>query len=215
MAFKYFLLFSFFFYFLFVLLEAKPLNVSYDHRAILIDGKRQLLLSGCIHYPRSTPSMWPELFRRSKEAGLNVIQTYVFWNVHERERGHYDFETDFARLPQFLTFAQEAGLYVTLRIGPYVCAEWDFGGFPEWLKEIPGIVFRDYNEPFMNEMARWMKYLVNFLQPYFASNGGPIILAQVENEYKFLEPDFGSNGTKYAQWASQVIFIIFQKISLV
>lgn len=74
-------------------------------------------------------------------------------------------------------------MYVNIRIGPYVCAEWNYGGFPEWLREIPGIVFRNYNKPFMDAMAKWTTFIVDALRPYFAPNGGPIVLAQIENEY--------------------------------
>lgn len=69
---------------------------------------------------------------------------------------------------------QENELYVNLRIGPYVCAEWNYGGFPIWLKFLDGIVFRDYSAPFMTAMQNWMTYVVNYLKPYFASNGGPV-----------------------------------------
>ena len=68
-------------------------NITFDHRAFVINGRRQLLLTGAIHYPRSTPGMWPELLKKSKEAGLNTIETYVFWNLHEPREGTYDFET--------------------------------------------------------------------------------------------------------------------------
>eukprot|EP01114_Cavostelium_apophysatum_P003339 TRINITY_DN1316_c0_g1_i1.p1 TRINITY_DN1316_c0_g1~~TRINITY_DN1316_c0_g1_i1.p1 ORF type:complete len:811 (-),score=150.36 TRINITY_DN1316_c0_g1_i1:24-2126(-) len=92
-------------------------------------------------------------------------------------------------------------LWVNLRIGPYICGEWNYGGFPEWLKEVPDMVFRDFNDPFMAAMATWMTFITKYLEPYFASNGGPIILVQVENEYGWLEAEYGLNGTKYAQWA--------------
>jgi hypothetical protein len=68
-------------------------NISYDHRSFIINGERQLLIVGAIHYPRSSPGMWPHLFRKTKEAGINAIDTYVFWNLHEPIEGHYDFET--------------------------------------------------------------------------------------------------------------------------
>ena len=68
-------------------------NISYDHRAFVINGQRQLLLVGSIHYPRSSPEMWPELFKKTKAAGINTIDTYVFWNYHEPVKGQYDFET--------------------------------------------------------------------------------------------------------------------------
>jgi hypothetical protein len=68
-------------------------NVTYDHRSFIINGKRQLLIVGAIHYPRSSPGMWPHLFKKTKEAGINAIDTYVFWNLHEPLEGQFDFET--------------------------------------------------------------------------------------------------------------------------
>ena len=93
-------------------------NISYDHRSFIINGERQLLIVGAIHYPRSSPGMWPHLFRKTKEAGINAIDTYVFWNLHEPIEGHYDFDD----LLEFLKAVQKENLWVNLRIGPYVCA---------------------------------------------------------------------------------------------
>ncbi|RVW97239.1 Beta-galactosidase 8 [Vitis vinifera] len=122
-------------------------TVTYDHRALVIDGKRRVLISGSIHYPRSTPDMWPDLIQKSKDGGLDVIETYVFWNLHEPVRRQYDFKGR-NDLVKFVKTVAEAGLYVHLRIGPYVCAEWNYGGFPLWLHFIPGIQFRTDNGPF-------------------------------------------------------------------
>eukprot|EP01130_Rhizamoeba_saxonica_P010198 TRINITY_DN4176_c0_g4_i1.p1 TRINITY_DN4176_c0_g4~~TRINITY_DN4176_c0_g4_i1.p1 ORF type:complete len:708 (+),score=125.98 TRINITY_DN4176_c0_g4_i1:39-2162(+) len=174
-------------------------NVSYDKRSLMIDGDRVLLLSGSIHYPRSTPSMWPSIMKKTKDAGIDVVQVYVFWNRHEYVKGEYDFR-DEADLLQFLQVAKDHDLFVHLRIGPYICGEWNFGGFPEWLRKVPGIAFRQYNEPFMKEMAKWMKYVVEIVDPYLARNGGPIILAQVENEYGNFEEKL-PGGKKYIEWA--------------
>ncbi|KAJ7951636.1 Beta-galactosidase [Quillaja saponaria] len=122
-------------------------SVSYDRKAITINGQRRILISGSIHYPRSTPEMWPDIIQKAKEGGLDVIQTYVFWNGHEPSPGKYYFEGNYD-LVKFVKLVKQAGLYVHLRIGPYVCAEWNFGGFPVWLKYIPGIDFRTDNGPF-------------------------------------------------------------------
>ena len=100
--------------------------VSYDHRAVVINGQRRVLISGSIHYPRSAPEMWPDLLRKAKDGGLDVVQTYVFWNGHEPVQGQYYFG-DRYDLVRFVKLAHQAGLYVHLRIGPYVCAEWNFG----------------------------------------------------------------------------------------
>ncbi len=175
-------------------------NVSYDSRAVVVDGKRQLILSGAIHYPRSTPGMWPELMKRSKEAGLNTIETYVFWNFHEAKRGVYDFS---GRLDvrEFCRCAQREGMHVILRIGPYICAETNYGGFPAWLRDVPGIRFRTNNEPFKRMMEKWTRFFVGYMKDLFAPAGGPIILAQIENEYGNVKALYGAEGDKYAQWA--------------
>eukprot|EP01133_Synstelium_polycarpum_P008051 gene8051-9460_t len=146
--------------------------------------------------------MWPSILQKSKDAGIDLIETYTFWSLHEPQKGQYNFEGN-ANITLFLDICKEKGLYVNLRIGPYICAEWNYGGFPVWLREIPDIVFRDYNQPFMNEMADWMTYITTYLRPYFASNGGPIIMAQVENEYGWLETEYGASGRQYALWAIQ------------
>ncbi|KAL9452595.1 hypothetical protein AB3S75_008392 [Citrus x aurantiifolia] len=178
-------------------------NVTYDHRALVIDGKRRVLQSGSIHYPRSTPEVWPELIRKSKEGGLEVIETYVFWNYHEPIRGQYYFEGRFD-LVRFVKTVQEAGLFLHLRIGPYACAEWNYGGFPVWLHFIPGIQFRTTNNPFKEEMKRFLAKIVDLMKQenLFASQGGPIILAQVENEYGNVEWAYGVGGELYVKWAA-------------
>jgi beta-galactosidase len=178
-------------------------KVSYDKRAVLIDGKRMLLLSGAIHYPRSTPAMWSDLLRQAKLAGLNTVETYVFWGLHERMRGVFDF-SERLDLFRFCCLAQEQGLYVFLRFGPYICAEINYGGFPVWLRNIEGIRIRTYNQPFMDEVEGWLHMLCAYLKPLFAPNGGPIILAQMENEYGLVAKNYGEEGKRYLQWAAKL-----------
>ncbi|KAL6201128.1 hypothetical protein ACLB2K_024843 [Fragaria x ananassa] len=191
-------------------------TVTYDHRALVIDGKRRVLQSGSIHYPRSTPEVWPEIINKAKEGGLDVIETYVFWNYHEPVKGQltkletsepdikYYFEGRFD-LVRFVKTVQEAGLLVHLRIGPYACAEWNYGGFPIWLHFIPGIQFRTTNAPFKNEMKHFLAKIVEMMkeEDLFATQGGPIILAQVENEYGNVEWSYGVGGELYVQWAAE------------
>ncbi|GER42336.1 beta-galactosidase [Striga asiatica] len=105
--------------------ENRPV-VTYDSRSLIINGTRELLFSGSIHYPRSTPKMWPDLIRKAKEGGLNVIQTYVFWNIHEPVQGQFNFEGNYD-LVKFIKTIGENGMWVTLRIGPYIEAEWNLG----------------------------------------------------------------------------------------
>ncbi|GMH11972.1 hypothetical protein Nepgr_013813 [Nepenthes gracilis] len=180
-------------------------NVTYDHRALVIDGKRRVLISGSIHYPRSTPEMWPDLIQKSKEGGLDVIETYVFWNLHEPVRGQYDFSGR-KNLVKFIQLVAEAELYVHLRIGPYVCAEWNYGGFPLWLHFIPGIKLRTDNGPFKAEMQRFTALIVDMMKKnnLYASQGGPIILSQIENEYGNIESAYGAAAQPYIRWAANM-----------
>ncbi|KAJ8641771.1 hypothetical protein MRB53_018465 [Persea americana] len=204
-AFSSFFLFVFLFCGSLLLSIGDGASVEYDHRALMIDGKRRVLISGSIHYPRSTPEMWPDLVQKSKDGGLDVIDTYVFWNLHEPVQNQYDFQGR-NDLVKFAKTVGAAGLYVHLRIGPYVCAEWNYGGFPVWLHFIPGIQFRTDNEPFKREMQRFTAKIVDMMkqEKLFASQGGPIILAQIENEYGNVQSAYGSAAKSYINWAAKM-----------
>ncbi|KAL2520473.1 Beta-galactosidase 3 [Forsythia ovata] len=180
-------------------------SVTYDRKAIVIDGQRRILISGSIHYPRSTPEMWEDLINKAKEGGVDVIETYVFWNVHEPSPGNYNFEGKYD-IVRFIKTIQKAGLYCQLRIGPYVCAEWNFGGFPVWLKYVPGISFRTDNEPFKMAMKGFTKKIVSLMksESLFESQGGPIILSQIENEYGPQAKVLGAPGHQYMTWAANM-----------
>lgn len=180
-------------------------SVSYDRKSLIINGQRRILLSGSIHYPRSTPEMWEGLIQKAKDGGLDVIDTYVFWNLHEPSPGNYDFEgrNDLVR---FIKIIQNAGMYVNLRIGPYVCGEWIFGGIPVWLKYVPGTTFRTNSEPFKRAMQGFVQKIVQMMknERLFQSQGGPIILSQIENEYGLVSKDYGSGGHEYMTWAAKM-----------
>ncbi|XP_059623550.1 beta-galactosidase 3-like [Cornus florida] len=185
--------------------ELVQCSVTYDKKAIVINGQRRILISGSIHYPRSTPEMWEDLIKKAKEGGLDVVETYVFWNVHEPSPGNYNFEGRYD-LVRFINTIQKAGLYAQLRIGPYVCAEWNFGGFPVWLKFVPGISFRTDNEPFKMAMKGFTEKIVNLMKSenLFESQGGPIILSQIENEYGPRGKILGDAGHEYMTWAANM-----------
>jgi hypothetical protein len=178
-------------------------KVTMDSRAVLIDDKRTLLISGAIHYPRSTPAMWPALLDLTCEAGLNCIETYVMWDGHEHSEGRYDF-TGRYDLARFLQLCHDRDLYVILRPGPYICSEWNFGGFPPYLLDVPGIAIRTFNRPFMDRVRRWFRVLLAQVGDYQATHGGPIILAQVENEYKIIAKEYGNVGQQYLEWMADV-----------
>ncbi|KAG4113735.1 hypothetical protein ERO13_D12G001300v2 [Gossypium hirsutum] len=180
-------------------------NVTYDRRSLIIDGQRKLLISAAIHYPRSVPAMWPGLVQTAKEGGVDVIESYVFWNGHELSPGKYNFEGRYD-LVKFVKIVQQAGMYMILRIGPFVAAEWNFGGVPAWLHYVPGTVFRTDNEPFKYYMRNFTTFIVNLMkqEKLFAPQGGPIILAQVENEYGYYEKFYGEGAKRYVTWAARM-----------
>ena len=155
-------------------------RVSDGH--FVLDGKPFRVLSGEMHYPRIPREYWRARLRMAKAMGLNTITTYVFWNVHEPRPGVYDFSGN-NDIREFIREAQQEGLYVILRPGPYVCAEWEWGGYPAWLLKDPSTVVRTTDPKFMQPAGRWIKRLGQELAPLQIGNGGPIILTQVENEY--------------------------------
>ncbi|KAK7291786.1 hypothetical protein RIF29_07206 [Crotalaria pallida] len=180
-------------------------EVTHDGRAIKIDGKRRLLISGSIHYTRSTPEMWPSLIQKAKEGGLDAIETYVFWDSHEPTRRVYDFNGN-NDLIRFLKTIQEAGLYSVIRIGPYVCAEWNYGGIPVWVHNLPGVEIRTANDVYMNEMQNFTTLIVDMVkkEKLFASQGGNIILSQIENEYGNVISSYGDAGKAYINWCANM-----------
>ncbi|KAG9445334.1 hypothetical protein H6P81_016674 [Aristolochia fimbriata] len=180
-------------------------NVTYDRRSLIIDGQRKLLISASIHYPRSVPGMWPGLVATAKEGGVDVIETYVFWNGHELSPGNYYFGGRYD-LVKFAKIVQRANMYLILRIGPFVAAEWNFGGVPVWLHYISGTVFRTDNDSWKSHMKSFMTLIVNMMkkEKLFASQGGPIILAQAKNEYGDIEKVYGDGGKPYAMWAANM-----------
>ncbi|PWA84720.1 glycoside hydrolase, family 35 [Artemisia annua] len=186
-------------------IELTQCIVTYDKKSLIINGHRRILFSGSIHYPRSTPEMWQDLIQKAKDGGLDVIDTYVFWNGHEPSPGNYNFEGRYD-LVRFVKTVQKAGLYMHLRIGPFVCAEWNFGGLPVWLKYVPGISFRTDNEPFKNAMQKFTTKIVQMMkdEKLFESQGGPIILSQIENEYGAESHAFGAAGHAYLTWAAKM-----------
>lgn len=148
----------------------------------LLEGKSVQLICGEMHYPRIPKEYWRDRLKRAKAMGLNTVSAYVFWNFHERQPGVFDFEGQ-ADLAEFVRTAQEEGLFVLLRPGPYVCAEWDFGGYPYWLQKDKKMVWRSNDERFLAACERYINRLGKELAPLTVTNGGNIIMVQVENEY--------------------------------
>lgn len=148
----------------------------------VLDGKPYQIISGEMHYPRIPRQYWRDRLRKARAMGLNTITTYAFWNIHEPRPGDYDFsgQNDIA---EFIREAQDEGLNVVLRPGPYVCAEWELGGYPSWLLKDRGIILRSSEPKYSAAVHEWLGRLAQEVRPLLLKNGGPIIAIQVENEY--------------------------------
>ncbi|MFU0785690.1 MAG: Beta-galactosidase [Enterococcus gilvus] len=147
----------------------------------LLDGKPFKILSGAIHYFRVEPSDWYHSLYNLKALGFNTVETYVPWNMHEPKKGAFRFD-GILDLERFLTIAQELGLYAIVRPSPYICAEWEFGGFPAWLLNEP-IRLRTNEPAYLAHVAEYYDVLMSKIVPHQLSNGGNILMIQIENEY--------------------------------
>ena len=168
------------------LAQKHTFGVQKDHFSL--DGKPFQIISGEMHYARIPREYWHDRLKKARAMGLNTVTTYVFWNLHEPRPGIYDFagQKDVAA---FIRAAQEEGLFVILRPGPYVCAEWDLGGLPAWLLADRTIELRSRDEKFMKAAETWLRRLGQELAPLQVAHGGPIIAVQVENEYGSFDND--------------------------
>ncbi|KAI5413772.1 variant 2, Beta-galactosidase 17 [Lathyrus oleraceus] len=147
------------------------------------DGEPFRIIGGDLHYFRVHPEYWEDRLLKAKALGLNTIQTYVPWNLHEPTPGKLVFE-GFADIESFLNLCHKLDLLVMVRPGPYICAEWDWGGFPSWLSSMnPSPIPRSSDPAFLKLVERWWGKLLPKLVPLLYDNGGPIIMVQVENEY--------------------------------
>lgn len=148
----------------------------------MLDGHPTRVLSGAIHYFRVLPEQWQDRLLKLKAMGLNTVETYVAWNLHEPRPGEFDFSGGLD-LAAFVRLAQRLGLRVIVRPGPYICAEWEFGGLPAWLLADPDMVLRSSYAPYLAAVRRFFEALLPPLLPLQIEQGGAIIAMQVENEY--------------------------------
>jgi len=149
----------------------------------LLDGKPFQIVSGELHPARIPREYWEHRIRMAKAMGCNTIAAYVFWNYHEREPGVFDFSSGNRDLAAFIRIAQAEGMYVLLRPGPYVCAEWDFGGLPPYLLRIPDIRVRCTDQRYMEAVGRYVEQIARVVRPLLVTHGGPVLMVQIENEY--------------------------------
>lgn len=163
-------------------------DIKYDSKSFFINGKRVFLNSAAIHYFRMPKEEWREILVKAKLAGINCIDTYFAWNVHEPNEGEWNFEGD-ADCGAFLDLCTELGLWVFARPGPFICAEWDFGGFPWWLSQKTGVKFREYNDMYLKYVDLYFDCIMEVIRRRQITQGGSVILVQVENEYGYLADD--------------------------
>lgn len=147
-----------------------------------MDSKPFDIYSGAMHYFRTVPEYWEDRLTKLKAAGFNTVETYVCWNLHEKKPGEFDF-SGILDIEKYLEIAQRLGLYAIVRPGPYICAEWDFGGLPAWLLKDKNMQIRCMYPDYLKCVERFYKELLPRLVPHLESHGGNIIAMQVENEY--------------------------------
>ncbi|MDX9946796.1 MAG: beta-galactosidase [Bacteroidales bacterium] len=149
----------------------------------LLDGNPFQIISGELHPSRIPADYWRHRIQMAKAMGCNTISVYIMWNYHEQEEGVFDFETGNRNLAQFFNIVQEEGLWLIVRPGPYVCAEWELGGIPPYLLRIPDIKLRCMDPRYMAAAERYIAKLAEVVKPFQVTNGGPLLMLQIENEY--------------------------------
>ena len=148
----------------------------------LLNGNPFVVKAAEIHYPRIPKPYWEHRIKMCKALGMNTVCIYIFWNIHEQREGQFDF-TGNNDVAEFCRLAQKNGMYVIVRPGPYVCAEWEMGGLPWWLLKKKDIRLREQDPYFMERVKIFEQKVGEQLAPLTIQNGGPIIMVQVENEY--------------------------------
>ncbi len=149
----------------------------------LLDGKPFVIKAAEMHYLRIPKAYWEHRIQMCKALGMNAVCIYIFWNQHEQQEGVYDFETEERNVAEFVRLCQKNDMWVIVRPGPYVCAEWEMGGLPWWLLKYDNMKLRSLNPDFMKAVGRFERALAKQLEPYRLENGGNILMVQVENEY--------------------------------
>lgn len=154
----------------------------------LLNDEPIMFFSGEIHPSRIPREYWEDRLQMVRAMGMNAISIYMFWNVHEPYPGQYHFEGQ-ADIAEFIRLAQKHDLWVFLRPSPYVCAEWEFGGYPWWLLKEPDLKVRSKDPRFIDAYRNYVNEVAKHLTPLLIQNGGPIIMVQIENEYGFYGDD--------------------------
>ena len=159
-----------------------PGTFTTGDKTFLLNGQPFIVKAAEVHYPRIPRPYWEHRIQMCKALGMNAVCIYIFWNIHEQREGEFDF-TGNNDVAEFCRIAQKNGLYVIVRPGPYVCAEWEMGGLPWWLLKKKDIKLRERDPYFMERVKIFEQKVGEQLKPLTIQNGGPIIMIQVENEY--------------------------------
>jgi beta-galactosidase len=157
-------------------------NFKIGEQDFLVNGKPYVIRCGEMHFARIPKEYWVHRLKMAKAMGLNTVCAYLFWNLHEPTPGQFNW-SGMADAAEFCKLAQKEGLFVILRPGPYACAEWEFGGFPWWLLKKKDIKLRTQDAYYLERCRIYLKEVGRVLAPLQVTNGGPIIMTQVENEY--------------------------------
>ena len=157
-------------------------DFTVGRNTFLLNGEPFVVKAAEVHYPRIPRPYWEHRIQMCKALGMNTLCIYVFWNLHEPREGQFDF-TGNSDVAEFCRLAQKNGMYVIVRPGPYVCAEWEMGGLPWWLLKKKDIRLREQDPYFMERVRIFEEKVAEQLAPLTIQNGGPIIMVQVENEY--------------------------------
>lgn len=157
-------------------------SLEYNREGFLLNGEPFRIVSGAMHYFRIVPGYWEDRLLKLKQCGFNTVETVTCWNLHERKEGVFDF-SGILDLEKYIETAKKLGLYVILRPGPYICAEFDMGGLPSWLMQVPGMQLRCDNDAFIEKVERYLAVLFEKVRPHLIEHGGNVIAMQIENEY--------------------------------
>ncbi|PVD26138.1 hypothetical protein C0Q70_13806 [Pomacea canaliculata] len=163
-------------------LQERVQGLTFAKRQFFLNGLPFRIISGAMHYFRVPEQYWRDRMKKMKACGLNTLETYVAWNLHEPVPGKFNYK-GMLNLRKYLELAYEMGFYVILRPGPYICSEWDWGGMPSWLLADPNMKVRSNYKPYQDAVTRFFANLLPQVVDLQFTQGGPIIAVQVENEF--------------------------------
>ena len=156
-------------------------------RDFILDGNPIKIISASVHYFRNLPDTWDDIFSKLVALGCNCVETYCAWNMHEKVKGEFDFSGGL-NVAEFLRKAHSYGLMAIVRPGPYICAEWEFGGLPWWI-QAEEVNLRCMDEKYIEYFDRYLDKMFDEIRPLLCTNGGPVIMVACENEYGYYGDD--------------------------